>query len=370
MPRFGSLFSKINEKLEEAKISDLNHELGKWVQGSHALVDNFKADAANVGSILKSESNRIGGRFFGSGNKAKGVPKSLSLPSFSSALNQPPLDEHRRKYRYKSSHKTQQPTQDSFFDEIDEGLLRGEGSDDSSPPNKSEVVEKFIKVIESKDSRGSVSQPPPTTTKREDIRKKLAGGFGETPLESVKKPKKPGDLEVCYINETILEDEEYEYEEDYRSCSIPRSKTDWEVFKALDDSVEDQPYSSANSSPSPLETDTYYSDLQSEAALALTNCHKIARRKFLIVKQKELKSEENKLEKLLGKRLTQDKFTSESLCQLNTPTLQVIVNDLHSKIEHLNEQLVHLVIEKDELQIEQDSQLVDIDDLQIPQRRV
>ena len=88
--------------------------------------------------------------------------------------------------------------------------------------------------------------------------------------------KKGGDLEVCYINETILEEEDeeggdkehdqpvaeevleeeeeeeeeeqYEYEEDYRStlASIPRSKTDWEVFKALDDSVEEQPYSSAS----------------------------------------------------------------------------------------------------------------------------
>jgi len=107
--------------------------------------------------------------------------------------------------------------------------------------------------------------------------------------------------------------------------------------------------------------------------LALTNCHKIARRKFQILKQKEVESEENKLEKLLGRKIPRDeatgRFTVESLCHLNTPTLQVIVNDLHSKIERLNEHLVLQVIEKDELQIEQDSQLVDIDDLQVPQQR-
>ena len=161
------------------------------------------------------------------------------------------------------------------------------------------------------------------------------------------------------------EEEQYEYEEDYRStlASIPRSKTDWEVFKGLGppdaDSVEDQPYSSASppSSPEAEEEEEVASrrDLQAEAALALTNCHKIARRKFQILKQKEVESEENKLEKLLGRKIPRDeatgRFTVESLCHLNTPTLQVIVNDLHSKIERLNEHLVLQVIEKDELQV-------------------
>ena len=203
-------------------------------------------------------------------------------------------------------------------------------------------------------------------------------------------------MEVCYINETILEEgdcldekeeeqPDYHYEEDYRShfpvrASLPRSKTDWEAFRGIDDSVEDQPYSSAspNSSPplsptssvSPIKLPK--SDIQSEAAVALANCPKIARRKLLILKQKQFQTEESQLEKLLGKKIPKDKqghFTEESLSNLNTPTLQVIVNDFHSKIERLNEELVNLVIEKDELQIEQDSQLVDIDDLQVPQRR-
>ena len=44
--KFGTLFSKLEQKFEEAKISDLNHELGKWVQGtSTAFVDNFRYDA-------------------------------------------------------------------------------------------------------------------------------------------------------------------------------------------------------------------------------------------------------------------------------------------------------------------------------------
>ncbi|KAI1236030.1 Schwannomin-interacting protein 1, partial [Lamprotornis superbus] len=43
--------------------------------------------------------------------------------------------------------------------------------------------------------------------------------------------------------------------------------------------------------------------------------------------------------------------------------LQVIVNDLHSQIESLNEELVQLLLVRDELHTEQDAMLVDIEDL-------
>ncbi|XP_057207511.1 schwannomin-interacting protein 1 isoform X2 [Triplophysa rosa] len=43
--------------------------------------------------------------------------------------------------------------------------------------------------------------------------------------------------------------------------------------------------------------------------------------------------------------------------------LQVIVNDIHSQIEGLNEELVQLLLMRDELQMEQDAMLVDIEDL-------
>ena len=64
----------------------------------------------------------------------------------------------------------------------------------------------------------------------------------------------------------------------------------------------------------------------------------------------------NSLKQLIGKTafeklFTGGKFNQESLSSLNTPTIQVIVNDFHCKIEKLNEELVQLVIEKDELQV-------------------
>ncbi|XP_047676662.1 schwannomin-interacting protein 1 isoform X2 [Tachysurus fulvidraco] len=43
--------------------------------------------------------------------------------------------------------------------------------------------------------------------------------------------------------------------------------------------------------------------------------------------------------------------------------LQVITNDLHSQIQGLNEELVQLLLLRDELHMEQDAMLVDVEDL-------
>ena len=48
---------------------------------------------------------------------------------------------------------------------------------------------------------------------------------------------------------------------------------------------------------------------------------------------------------------------------MNVAQLQVIVNDLHTQIETLNESLVKFLIDRDDLHMEQDSMLVDIEDL-------
>ena len=72
MPRFGPLLNKIHEKLEEAKISDLNHELGKLAQGSAAYFGSLKADA---GSLLTHRLWRP------TRPSTTGLSKSVSLPT-------------------------------------------------------------------------------------------------------------------------------------------------------------------------------------------------------------------------------------------------------------------------------------------------
>ena len=138
------------------------------------------------------------------------------------------------------------------------------------------------------------------------------------------------------------------------SSKLRRSHTDWEGFK----SEKDSETSSNNSEPSKEDSNAFNSlgHLQSEAAIALGNCHKIARRKFLLQKEQQLKNDVHFLTQLIGrsageKLFTGGKINEESLTSFNTATIQVIVNDFHTKIENLNEELVHLVIEKDELQV-------------------
>ncbi|KAL8588831.1 hypothetical protein ACOMHN_011547 [Nucella lapillus] len=57
------------------------------------------------------------------------------------------------------------------------------------------------------------------------------------------------------------------------------------------------------------------------------------------------------------------KIPRQLLQEMNFAQLQVLVNDLHTQIEGLNEELVHLLIEKDDLHMGQDSMLVDVQDL-------
>ena len=143
--------------------------------------------------------------------------------------------------------------------------------------------------------------------------------------------------------------------DNHPSTKLKRSHTDWEAFKTEKDSDTASNHSSStykeeSNQPSSL------GHLQSEATLALGNCHKIAKRKFLAQKEEERRSEVDSLKQLIGKNSFEKVFSGgtfnpESLTNLNTATIQVIVNDFHSKIEKLNEELVHLVIEKDELQV-------------------
>ena len=106
-------------------------------------------------------------------------------------------DQKENKYLYKSS----KESDSTFFDDVDEAILKGQLSDTQENEElvgKSEIVEKFIKVVENSEShhftdsahkenessRSSRNNPfgkgdQQSLNSREEIRKKLAfGGFG------------------------------------------------------------------------------------------------------------------------------------------------------------------------------------------------
>ncbi|KAL1399654.1 hypothetical protein pipiens_008031 [Culex pipiens pipiens] len=68
-----------------------------------------------------------------------------------------------------------------------------------------------------------------------------------------------------------------------------------------------------------------------------------------------------------GCQLQEDKrrVSRQFLTNLNIAQLQVIVNDLQRYIELLNDELVQLLMERDELQMSQDATLIDIEDLSL-----
>ncbi|XP_040570573.1 schwannomin-interacting protein 1 [Lepeophtheirus salmonis] len=337
MPVFEGLVSRLCEKLEEVRISELNHELGK-------AKENFLSDL----SLIRSESvHRIGGLFFqNQPSLQKHIPKSASLPVFPG-----------EKYKYRSCN---QPIEEEIEEEaqIDE-----------------DVVSKFIQVVESPSPRLKRKKAPQNS--REEILKKLAFSSEERSNETKRNPELQNnkDLEVCYINKTISEgdneDEDLylnpnqelssDEEEKEDSDVFPTSRSDWERIRNPDLSTP----------PSPSKGPSYREEkakarfakqirkLQKEARTDLENCRRIAKRKINSEKQK--RSADNPLTKL---GIQEESLKSEEgLSTLNLATLQVVVNNNHSQIQAFNEELVQLLLEKDELSIEQEGQLLDIEDL-------
>ncbi|XP_022257190.1 uncharacterized protein LOC106472046 isoform X2 [Limulus polyphemus] len=102
--------------------------------------------------------------------------------------------------------------------------------------------------------------------------------------------------------------------------------------------------------------------LQSEARVALAQAKDMARMQMEVERQRKKKSP---IADIVGFPLPDGHrhLTRQTLSDLNIAQLQVIVNDLHTQIESFNEDLVQLLLERDDLLMQQDSMLVDIEDL-------
>lgn len=358
MPKFGSVLSSLQAKLEEARVSNLNYELGRFVQDTKCYLSST---------------------FKGPGNSLSGIPKSTSLPLFPSGYNKRVSDSKNQgggivdgpitgKYKYRSSFRPPSD-EDILGSVIGEDIIEEEEEDQFSLTESSTVVEKFIRVIES--SSNSKFENLPTTaatkssnnsefaasnTNREDIRRKLAFNKPEpTSFEAKAKSNKKNDLEVCYINEIVDTEEESNTSglPDHRGFeprptgALTRSQSECVSFVHQKNSFQNQADETASSA---------------NVAYKLSKCKQDAHRKMIVEKRNRTFHEVNTFNQLIGKSI-EGKLNADLLSQMNTATIQVIVNDFHNKIENLNEELVNELMKKDELQIEQDGQLVDIDDL-------
>ncbi|KAI4874417.1 hypothetical protein NFI96_018335 [Prochilodus magdalenae] len=106
--------------------------------------------------------------------------------------------------------------------------------------------------------------------------------------------------------------------------------------------------------------------LQAEAKLALAMAKPMAKMQVEVEKQNRKKSPVADLlphMPHISECLMKRSLKPTDLRDMTLGQLQVIVNDLHSQIESLNEELVQLLLIRDELHMEQDAMLVDIEDL-------
>lgn len=350
------LFDNFLTKLSQVNLSDLNHELGKAKENlqtayeSGNYIGNFKSDASHVGTLIRSESTRFSSILGGA--KTRGppsLPKSASLPVIQDEVREAgssPTDSVRlrknigNKYKYRSSY----CEQDTEISSPDNGL------------EQEDSVNTFIKEVGAGKEQELSGRSKPLSS-REDIRKKLAS-FGEETIqeEDWSEAGTNNNLEICFINETASDEEEdqviinplqchsdEETGSNQESVLIPRSK-------------------SCRTFTSPHDLQQTGKDIEAENSrveAALAGCRQVAQRQLAVERQR--RSAEDPLRKLLG--VSSDDLSPSLLSSYNVNTLQVILNDFREKIEQHSTELVSLLLQKDELETEQDSMLIDIEDI-------
>jgi len=372
------LFDNLITKLSQVNLSDINHELGKAkesiVYESGSYLENFKTDASHVGSLIRSESTRFGS-FLGAKEKTPALSKSTSLPVIQNLASpdqdcRPCRDRTKflgSKYKYRSTTEGPEPIV-SPQDLLDE----------------ESVVNRFIKVVGAEDQKAKETSSGDfgkgrSLSSREDIRKKLASFGEEETICEEEEEYGNNNLEICFINETAsddeeeavmlnplaeLSDEDSDTNEDFENISpqLPRSKSDWEAFRnpeTMKNTIYSEEKSLQSQYKAKRQEEKEKKKIQAAAKVALAQCRQVARRQLALEKQK--KSAEDTLTRLLG--VGSSELTPQLLANYNVNTLQVILNDFREKIEQHNAELVSLLMQKDELENEQDSMLMDIEDI-------
>ncbi|KAM7399217.1 hypothetical protein PAMP_018503 [Pampus punctatissimus] len=211
---------------------------------------------------------------------------------------------------------------------------------------------------------------------RESIRQKLALGsfFDDGPgiYTSCSKSGKPSlssrlqsgmNLQICFVNDSGSDkDSDADDSKTETSLDTPLSPMSKQSSSYSDrDTTEDD-----SESLEDMDFLSRQKKLQAEAKLALAMAKPMAKMQVEVEKQNRKKSPVADLlphMPHISECLMKRSLKPTDLRDMTLGQLQVIVNDLHSQIESLNEELVQLLVVRDELHMEQDAMLVDIEDL-------
>ncbi|XP_067109761.1 schwannomin-interacting protein 1-like [Osmerus mordax] len=200
---------------------------------------------------------------------------------------------------------------------------------------------------------------------RESIRQKLAlGGFyDDEPViytscskNSLSSRLQAGvNLQVCYVNDSSS-DKDSDAEE--TSLDTPLSPLSKQSSSLSDrDTGEDEEELEEGGGFWKVQR-----RLQQEAQLALALARPMARMQVEVERQ-ILLQRRSPVHHLLPESMQRRRLRHVDMRDMSLGHLQVITNDMHSQIQSLNEELVKLLLVRDELHMEQDAMLVNIEDL-------
>ncbi|XP_074604552.1 schwannomin interacting protein 1 [Brevipalpus obovatus] len=113
----------------------------------------------------------------------------------------------------------------------------------------------------------------------------------------------------------------------------------------------------------PSDFHRYHSLIVAEAKFALGQAKEMANAQMMVEREKHKRSSIAHLIDLPSGK--DGRLTRNVLHQMSASKLKVLVNDYHGRIKALNDELVDILQERDELHMEQDSILVDIEDMTI-----
>ncbi|XP_062354936.1 schwannomin-interacting protein 1 isoform X1 [Cinclus cinclus] len=240
------------------------------------------------------------------------------------------------------------------------------------------ALERHLAGLQCREQERNPRASPASAQKneRESIRQKLALGsfFDDGPglYTSCSKSGKPSlssrlqsgmNLQICFVNDSGS-DKDSDGDDSKTETSLdtplsPMSKqsssySDRDTTEEESESLDDMDFLSRQKK------------LQAEAKMALAMAKPMAKMQVEVEKQNRKKSPVADLlphMPHISECLMKRSLKPADLRDMTVGQLTVIVNDLHSQIEGLNEELVQLLLIRDELHTEQDAMLVDIEDL-------
>ncbi|XP_048203149.1 schwannomin-interacting protein 1 isoform X1 [Perognathus longimembris pacificus] len=251
-----------------------------------------------------------------------------------------------------------------------------------APPMDWEALEKHLAGLQFREQevrnqgQARTNSTSAQKNERESIRQKLALGsfFDDGPgiYTSCSKSGKPSlssrlqsgmNLQICFVNDSGSDkDSDADDSKTETSLDTPLSPMSKQSSSYSDrDTTEEE-----SESLDDMDFLTRQKKLQAEAKMALAMAKPMAKMQVEVEKQNRKKSPVADLlphMPHISECLMKRSLKPTDLRGMTIGQLQVIVNDLHSQIESFNEELVQLLLIRDELHTEQDAMLVDIEDL-------